>query len=186
MPDEPPPSLLGGLVDELSRALADGAPSAEVSAASTVSHVEASDALPISAILELRDSRIEDSAAAVTRAREILIAAGRIGSTQGWSLTVSDQVLEVGGEPLVVGRLPRPDVAIVVPDMLVSRVHCRFVVVSGRLQVEDLGSTNGMVVRRSSALITVEPNGTIDLAIGDVVTVSNDVVIATVHSGSVA
>lgn len=45
------------------------------------------------------------------------------------------------GTSKTLGRAPRAD--FVVDAALVSRVHCRFVLEGERLDVEDLGSTNG-------------------------------------------
>ena len=42
------------------------------------------------------------------------------------------------------GRAPRAD--FVVDAALVSRVHCRFTLSGGQLEIEDLGSTNGTFV----------------------------------------
>ena len=179
MSDEPHDSLLGGLADDLARGLADVDSAAEV-----VGPVAASvgEAPPRSAILEFSDTGRVESAEAAKRAVEILTAAGWLNSSQVWSLVLADRVASVGVQPIVVGRIPQSGVDIVVPDMLVSRVHCQFVVVDGRLIAEDLGSTNGLVVRRGGEFITVEPEGRLVMESDDVVTVNNEVVIGTVRA----
>jgi hypothetical protein len=51
---------------------------------------------------------------------------------------------EIGAEPVVVGRVPSADLC--VPNVRISRRHCRLQVVDGQLTVEDLGSTNGTLL----------------------------------------
>ncbi len=50
----------------------------------------------------------------------------------------------VGDRPMVLGRSSSSD--IVLPDRVISRHHAKLQVVNGALHVEDLGSTNGIVV----------------------------------------
>ncbi len=49
------------------------------------------------------------------------------------------------GEAILVGRAPPAD--LVVEDMTISRQHARFLYREGRVEVEDLGSRNGTLVR---------------------------------------
>ncbi|HEX5657340.1 MAG TPA: FHA domain-containing protein, partial [Polyangiales bacterium] len=49
------------------------------------------------------------------------------------------------GEAILVGRAPPAD--LVVEDMTISRQHARFIYRDGRVEVEDLGSRNGTLVR---------------------------------------
>jgi DNA-binding NtrC family response regulator len=51
----------------------------------------------------------------------------------------------VEGQPLVVGRAPPSDV--IVADVSLSRQHARFTLTEGSVAVEDLGSSNGTVLR---------------------------------------
>ena len=57
---------------------------------------------------------------------------------------VPDLVLEINGEPLVMGRSEQAQLR--VPDPMVSRRHCELVHVDGQLCIRDLGSTNGTLV----------------------------------------
>ena len=50
--------------------------------------------------------------------------------------------------PRTIGRGPRADFVLDVP--LVSRLHCRLVVINGELIVENLASTNGTFVNDES------------------------------------
>jgi DNA-binding NtrC family response regulator len=52
------------------------------------------------------------------------------------------------GAAVVVGRVPPADV--IVPDVSLSRLHARFTLTDGQLAVEDLGSSNGTVLRAAA------------------------------------
>jgi serine phosphatase RsbU (regulator of sigma subunit) len=53
----------------------------------------------------------------------------------------AERRVEVGAEPLTIGRDPRQ--ALVLADTDVSRLHARVSFVNGEVAVEDMGSTNG-------------------------------------------
>ena len=74
--------------------------------------------------------------------------------------------IEVGGTPLVLGRRTAAD--LVLPEILVSALHCRVQVEAGRseLRITDLNSTNGTFIdgQRITGRAYLAPGGT--LAVG--------------------
>ena len=80
------------------------------------------------------------------RARE---AAAGIPGLAGFALVVTDGPLEGAHWPLREGRNEAGrnlEAAILLDDITVSRHHAAFLSEGGRLQVQDLGSTNGTYV----------------------------------------
>jgi len=67
--------------------------------------------------------------------------------------------IEVGGDPLVIGRIA--PASLVLDDALVSRSHCRVGLVMGEMFVTDLGSSNGTFVAggRVSGREHIAPGG---------------------------
>lgn len=63
-------------------------------------------------------------------------------------------VIDISGEPIVIGRTDEADV--VMPDQSLSRRHARFTPVHGQYFVTDLDSTNGTFVRGERVERTVE------------------------------
>ena len=165
---EPRRSLLGDLAKDLAEGLAH--PAESTSLPSAVAHVGPP---PSSAV---RDAEVTFVASpeAMAHAEAILAAAGLIsGAARRWSLVRDDEHAEVI-DTVTVGRDPAV-VTFAVRDLLVSRRHCAIAVRDGRLLVADLGSTNGLVVRRGDERIAIAPNGRGELLHGDEVTVNDAV-----------
>ena len=78
------------------------------------------------------------------------------------------------GRPVVVGRTGELDM--VLSDDLVSRRHARFLLQGGQLQVEDLGSTNGVFVNGQRVKQAV-------LALGDRVLIGASILRVTERQG---
>lgn len=178
MPDHPAgqPNPLGGLVRQLSERLAAAAP---IAPATHFPQPDAGRPRPPAVIDPSVATGPAPTPPALAQADRILRAAGfRIAG--GWTLRHQQQAVTVrDGEVAGIGRSAGPDVGIVVPDGIVSRVHCRISVRDGRAFVEDRGSSNGTLVRRMGSTYPVE--GTMELESGDELTVLDRVTLAHVE-----
>jgi pSer/pThr/pTyr-binding forkhead associated (FHA) protein len=85
----------------------------------------------------------------------------------------SDNKLEIGSKPLIIGRLPESEIQ--VRDSFISRVHCGIGHANNQYTLKDLGSTNGTY--RNGARV-FECN----LASGDKIQVGNTTLIFEIDS----
>lgn len=116
---------------------------------------------------------------ALAQADRILAAAGHRVIAR-WRLLLDQQSVVVDeGQVVGIGRRPGPDISLVVPEPIVSRVHCRISVRQGRAVVEDRGSSNGTGIRRRGSMYTVD--GTMELEPGDELMVLDTVTLARVE-----
>lgn len=72
--------------------------------------------------------------------------------------------IEIGNEPLVVGRSENADLS-VADDSYLSNVHARIWINTGAALLEDLGSTNGTLVNgeRITGVVTLRPGDRIQM-----------------------
>ena len=72
--------------------------------------------------------------------------------------------IEIGSEPLVVGRSDNADLS-VVDDSFLSNVHARVWIANGTALVEDLGSTNGTLVNgtRIDGAVVLRPGDRVQM-----------------------
>jgi pSer/pThr/pTyr-binding forkhead associated (FHA) protein len=57
-----------------------------------------------------------------------------------------EKVYPLSEKPIRVGRLPSVDIVLDRPERYVSKQHCELVLKDGRVQIRDLGSTNGTIM----------------------------------------
>jgi serine phosphatase RsbU (regulator of sigma subunit) len=120
--------------------------------------------------LEDDDPRTERT---VTISRERAFEAAPVSDTIGHYLVVIEgsapgQRLEIGAEPITIGRGSRRTLVCDDPD--VSRLHLRVSLVNGEATAEDLGSTNGTFVDR------VRITGAVTLKAGSMLRVGAQVI----------
>lgn len=99
---------------------------------------------------------------AVARPRGSWYRLGPIGRVRNF-LRYGQLVIELANKPLTLGRSSACDV--IVEDELASREHCRITADGDRIVLEDLGSTNGVLVNG------VKVNGSAQLYHGDAITI---------------
>lgn len=98
--------------------------------------------------------------------------------TRTWALSLQDDSVEVVVSNLVIGRAASPSpewpgaalVSVADPSRSVSKNHAIFSDIAGMLTVEDLYSTNGVVVTRADGIeFTLRPGGKAELDEGSTV-----------------
>lgn len=173
-----PASPIRGLVSHLAETLPDGQDQPHAAVAPPPSRPRVRAPVRSALIAQTASGGPPPSPAAMRMADQIL-AASRAVPTPGWRLHTAQGVVALtSASDVVIGRLASAGSAILVPATIVSKTHCRVWLEGASALVEDLGSTNGTIIRRKGHPFLVQ--GPSVLNDGDELMVLDEVVLATV------
>lgn len=173
-----PASPISGLVSHLAEALPD-VQDAPPAAAPPAPARPRKRALVRSALIAQTSSGGPPPSPAAMRMADQILVASQAVPTLGWRLNTAQGVVALtSGSDLIIGRLASAGATILVPATIVSKAHCRVWLEGPTALVEDLGSSNGTIIRRQGRPFPVQgPSVLID---GDELMVLDEVVLATV------